>query len=308
MTNTLKETLLAGLSERFGSLRKLSNSQSLYEVGDGAARIYIRYSKVHQGNRTFYGLRREDLKQLEGFLSFLCFLWDGQNEPLFVPFVEYEEIFRTLSPAGDGQYKVQIYLDAMGDELYIANAGRFNIEADYGWEPIRRQIDASRLRVAPSLSHHQVQTLLGSIGSVKGYDVWVPQNDRSKLDWSLATRFELRQDTPSYGDEARGVIEEIDVIWIRKGSTEFAALFEVEHSTPVYSGLLRFNDIHLAFPERHPRYSIVADEERRSLFVRQLRRPTFTVSGLSDRCTFLEYSNVYEWFNRVVIGKEAGRH
>lgn len=229
----------------------------------------------------------------------MCFLWDGQKEPLFIPFVEYEEIFRALSPAGDGQYKVQIYFDAMGDELYIANAGRFNIEADYGWEFIRRQIDASRLRVVPNLSHHQVQTLLGSIGSVKGYDVWVPQNDRPKLDWSLTTRFELRQD-PLGGDEIRGVIEEIDVIWIRRGSKEFAALFEVEHSTPVYSGLLRFNDIHLAFPDAHPRYSIVADEERRSLFVRQLRRPTFIASGLSDRCTFLEYSNVYEWFRRVV--------
>jgi hypothetical protein len=38
---------------------------------------------------------------------------------------------------------------------------------------------------------------------------------------------------------------------------------------------------------------------RRSLFVRQLNRPTFRVSGLNQLCTFLEYKNVYGWFQRV---------
>ena len=117
MTNTLKQALLNELSVRYGSLRKLENSQSLYEIGNGAARVYIRYSKIHNRDRTFYGLRDEDLRRLEGFPSVLCFLWDGQTEPLFIPFSEYEEIFRSLTPASDGQFKAQIYLGDAGDEF-----------------------------------------------------------------------------------------------------------------------------------------------------------------------------------------------
>lgn len=299
MANNLKAPLLSDLSNRFGSIQKLDNSQSLFEIGDGAARIYIRYSKVHDKNRTFYGLRHDDLKQLEGFPAFLCFLWDGQKEPLFIPYVEYEEIFRTLSPAKDGQFKVQIYFGTVGDEFYIAGAGRFNIEANYGWQALHSLIDASKLRNVPPLSHPQIQTLLGAIGIVKGYEIWIPQNDRPKLDWSLVNRFDLRDDSLHHSDQIRSVLQEIDVVWLRRGSKELSALFEVEHSTPIYSGLLRFNDIHLAFPGLHPRYSIVASEERRPLFVKQLRRPTFTTSGLSDLCTFLEYTNVYDWFLRT---------
>lgn len=78
------------------------------------------------------------------------------------------------------------------------------------------------------------------------------------------------------------------------------ALFEVEHTTPVYSALLRFNDLHLTFPATTAAYNVVAREERRSLFVRQLKRPTFRMSKLNEHCTFLEYSEVLAWHRRMV--------
>ena len=88
-------------------MHKLEGSLSLYEIGNGAARIYIRYSKVHSKNQTFYGLREEDLRKLEGHAAAICFLWDGQEEPLSVPFSEYEDVFQPTTPASDGQYKSQ---------------------------------------------------------------------------------------------------------------------------------------------------------------------------------------------------------
>lgn len=95
-------------------------------------------------------------------------------------------------------------------------------------------------------------------------------------------------------------MREVDVIWIRKGSNELRALFEVEHSTPIYSGLLRFNDIHLLAPNLRPRFSIVANDYRRSAFARQLNRPTFRTSGLREICTFLEYVDVLGWHSRII--------
>jgi len=298
MAKEIKVSLLEDLSKRFGSIRKLEGSQSLYDLGDGAARIYVRYSKVHRRNQAFYGLRQEDLKNLEGLPSFICFIWDGQTEPLFVPFADFQDIFYSNPPASDGQYKPQIYLGE-ATELYIPSAGRFNVDAYLGWNQFENQIASSRLTNIPTLSHHQVQTLLGAIGFSKGFDVWVPQSDRARLEWSLTGRFECCDSLPFGYEKIIDILQEVDTIWIERGSSKLTALFEVEHSTPIYSGLLRFNDVHLIAPTLKPRFSIVSNETRRILFVRQINRPTFRASGLSDLCTFFEYADVFGWHNRI---------
>lgn len=300
MPNEIKQTFLEKLRERYGSLKKLEKSQSLFEIGDGAARVYIRYSKVHAKGVTFYGLREDDLKRLEGYPSVICFLWNGQKEPLLIPFTEYEEVFHASTPASDGQYKAQIYLQDDGTNLYVTKAGRFNVEAYFGWQQLEALRDSNKLQDIPDLSHSQIQTLLGAIGTTKGFDIWIPQKDRTKLDWSISSSFRCRDMLPYGFESIKHILEEIDVIWIRKGSSELRALYEVEHSTPIYSGLLRFNDIHLTAPRIQPRFSIAANDTRRSLFVKQLNRPTFQMSGLNELCTFLEYANVYSWFNRLM--------
>lgn len=299
MANERKGAFLEELRVRYGTLKKLEKTLSLYDVGDGACRVYIRYSKIHGRTSTFYGLRREDLHLLEGCPSVICFLWEGQVAPLFVPFTDYEEVFRSLTPARDGQYKVQVYIQDDATELYVAGAGRFNVEAHVGWQSLETMLDRSRLSEIPDLSHQQVQTLLGSIGSVKGYDIWVPAGDRPKLDWSLASRFACRALLPRDLDNVRSVLEEIDVIWLEHGAGRLHALFEIEHSTPIYSGLLRFNDILLASQRLAARFTVVSNDQRRSLFTRQLNRPTFRMSKLDEHCTFMEYASVYNWHRRL---------
>ncbi len=298
MANETKRFFLKELTRRFGTLRRLGNSQSLFEMGNGAARIYVRYSKKHSKNQAFYGLRKEDVQMIEGRPSVLCFLWNDQKEPLLIPFAEYEDLFATVPPANDGQYKVQVYEQNDITELYIPKAGRFNVESCFGWSSLENLVNASILKV-PDLSHSQVQTLLGSIGTRKGFDIWVPANDRMKMDWSLTSQFDCCHKFPPGLDSVKWVVGEIDIIWIERGSGIAKAFFEVEHSTPIYSGLLRFNDVHLVAPQLNASFSVVSNDERRSLFVRQLNRPTFQMSGLGKVCNFLEYRNVYEWHDRV---------
>jgi hypothetical protein len=302
MANEIKAAFLRMLTERYGPPRKLAGSQSLYELGNGAARIYTRYSKLHGGNETFYGLRKDDLARLEGHPSFVCFLWDNQTEPLLIPFSEYEDLFQSMSPASDGQYKAQVYLHDDGTELYIARAGRFNVEGHVGLRELDALVDSSHRAETPELSHAQVQTLLGAIGAIKGHDVWIPYSDRGKLDWLLIDRFECRDMLPFGLDAVQDILQEVDVMWIQRGSSQLSALFEVEHSTPIYSGLLRFNDVHLVATNLRPRFYIVANDARHSLFVRQLNRPTFQTSGLAELCTFLDYVNVFAWHNRIKSG------
>jgi len=298
MAHETKAQFLEVLTTRFGRLHKLGKSRSLYEIGDGAARIYIRYSKVHSKGQTFYGLRKEDLQQLEGYQSILCFLWNNQPEPLFLPYAEYEEIFKAISPSGDGQYKILVYLQEEGNELYIANVGRFNVESYFGWRHVTSLIETAKLTDVPALSHTQIQTLIGSIGLSKGFDIWIPRNDRGKLDWSLTEPFECAA-IPYQFNSIENILSEIDILWIERGAGKLRALFEVEHSTPIYSGLLRFNDVHLTVANMQATYNIVSNGARRSLFVNQLRRPTFQASGLDSCCTFMNYYNVYTWHKRI---------
>jgi hypothetical protein len=296
--NLHKFGTLETLRERFGKLHKIKGSESLFTIGEDAARIYIRYSKVHTRGRTFFGLREVDLRQLEGHNSFLCFLLDDGSAPLFVPYGDFEEIFRSAQTATDGQYKVQLLSRNDGLELYVARQGRFNVEGYVGLEPVARSLNTALLREARSLTHAQVQTLLAGIGHYKKYEVYVPERDAGGLDWALTERFALRSSVPSGFEQVRGILSEIDVIWTARGGEAIEGLFEVEHSTTVYSGLLRFNDILLTDP-KVSRFSIVSNEARRALFSRQLFRPTFRKSGLADLTSFLEYSNVLDWHMRV---------
>ena len=298
MANTRKTDALQIIEQRFGKVSKLSTGTSLFSVGNDAARIYFRYSKVHSGGRGFFGLREIDLRQLESHNSYICFLMDDNSLPVFVPFADFEEVFRQAKPAADGQYKVQLSSRTDGLELYVAKQGRFNVEGYIGFEILDRSVRAADLRPKMNLSHSQVQTLLAGIGHLKGYQVFVPPADVAKLDWSLTKQFRLTQNIPAGFERVRSILSEIDVTWLTSQKNRVEALFEVEHTTTIYSGLLRLNDLLLTEPTIS-RLSIVANESRRSVFAHHLFRPTFRKSGLSEITSFLEYSNVFYWHHRL---------
>ena len=193
-----------------------NNSLSLFNLIGTDILIYTRYSKVHQNNKTFYGLRDCDLKLLEGHPSVICFLWENQNEPLLIPYSDFEEIFNSISPAGDGQYKVQIYFESNGTELYIPTIGRFGIDFYYGWHVLEDILNSSNSLAIPELNHSQIQTLIGSIGFQKNFDIWIPQNDRRSLDWKLTSEFQIKNTMSSDLQLVKNIIEEVDVIWFER--------------------------------------------------------------------------------------------
>lgn len=302
MANVEKARILEELGSRFGQIKKMPGSDSLFLIGEGAARIYFRYSKVHPRKRAFFGLRQMDLRSLEGQNSYICFAVSSGADPVFLPYSDFEDVFHRAKPATDGQYKVMLLSETDGLQLYVARQGRFNVEGYIGFEPLRRGIDTERLRPAVDFSHDQMQTLIAEIGNAKGYEVWVPSNNIGCLDWSLTRRFEVTRSLPERFRDIRSTLCEIDVVWLARGSNQIEGLYEVEHSTPVYSGLLRFNDVLLTDSRIH-RFSIVSNDSRRELFSQQLQRPTFRRSGLSELCSFLEYANVYSWHERMLRGE-----
>jgi hypothetical protein len=297
VANEHRQALLKDLEDRFGELRRLPASNSLIVLGQDAARVYLRYSRVHERRTSFFGLRRVDLAQLEGHNSFICFFTDDPSPPLFVPYADFEDVIRKSPLAADGQYKVQISFRDNIRELYIARVGRFNLDGYAGFEELGHRIHLPA-DIVPSLNHCQVQTLLGAIGNAKGFGVYVPLNNVPTMDWSLTKRFHLVERLPPNVESKCAFSTEVDVIWIDHNGEGICALFEVEYSTPVYSGLLRFNDV-LLTSTMAPRFFIVSNEGRRDVFSRQIQRPTFQRSGLSEITSFLDYPNVYSWYRRL---------
>lgn len=298
MANIYKNKNLRLLNDKFGELHKIPSSQSLFIIGDNAARLYFRYSKKYPDGHTFFGLRDIDLRQLEGYNSFICFLLDDGSPPIFIPYSDFEEIFRSAQPASDGQYKVQITSRHNILELYVARQGRFNIEGYVGFDILERSLNAKKLRKIPNLTHSQVQTLIAGIGHIKGHDVFIPDNNVSQLDWSLTKKFQITSTLPRGFETIKPILSEIDVIWIKNGMNYIEGLFEVEHSTPIYSGLLRFNDVLLTDPAIS-QFSIVSNDSKRELFSRQIFRPTFIKSGLAELVSFFEYVNILDWYDRL---------
>ena len=100
-----------------------------------------------------------------------------------------------------------------------------------------------------SRTHTEIQGKLRDIGRAEGFDVWVA--DRGVL-WEGGPLGEgCLSDLPVVANErTRATMRNIDVIWFRRGTGHSFRFFEIEHSTSVYSGLLRFNDVMIDFPLR----------------------------------------------------------
>lgn len=253
MASEIAQKFLGELQARWGCPRKLPKSNSLFEVA-GRVRLYCRYSKLHRNASAFFGVRRVDLLQLEGFPSFICFLWDGQASPLVLPYEDFRDVFESVAPAPDGQYKVDVEIRSQGVDLRVRRAGCFGVDAYFGTDRLVTAVEQNGpIENTPDLSHSQVQTLLGAIGNRSGYAIWTPMTDRPALDFNLSGQFPLVDTLPEIGGAGlRSVMQQIDVLWLDARQNTITAAFEVEFSTPIYSGLLRFNDVYInvKLPER----------------------------------------------------------
>ena len=99
----------------------------------------------------------------------------------------------------------------------------------------------------------------------------------------------------NYDEVTLRTIENIDVLWLRGRSIVRA--FEVEHTTAVYSGLLRMADLLALQPNMDIKLHIVAPSERRKKVFDELRRPVFSLlerGPLAELCTYLSYEGLDE--------------
>ncbi len=129
-------------------------------------------------------------------------------------------------------------------------------------------------------THGNVQGLLRDLGFALGYEVWIASNDQSRP-YRDGNRGKgcLAQLPMSIQQIAGGeTVRLIDVLWLERGTHVPVAAFEVEHSTSIYSGIVRLLDLALGFKESGGQIGLflVAPDKRAEEGRTQLRRPAFS--------------------------------
>ena len=199
-------------------------------------------------------------------------------------------------------------LGAVGALLFDVGSGRYPAPPRDGDETARAQWEADLASVrAQSAKEHklaeagresdrthtEVQGWLRDLGSALGFDVYVAANDRGRSvngqRLGDGCRDELPAAVATAGAES---VRLIDVIWLERNTDRVAAAFEVEHTTSIYSGIVRLLDLALGAADRavHALF-LVAPDSREADVRTQLQRPAFQgVARLHVR--FLPYSEL----------------
>ena len=142
-------------------------------------------------------------------------------------------------------------------------------------------------------THTEIQGWLRDLGCALGFAVWIAANDRSRSfgtgrlgDGCLSELPDRLVQSP-----AAEAIRLIDVLWL-EGSGEVTAAFEVEHTTSIYSGIVRMLDLALGTAGKPVGgLFLVAPDDREEQVRAQLARPAFSrVADLAVR--YLPYGEL----------------
>ncbi len=185
----------------------------------------------------------------------------------------------------------QNYGDILG-VLKTLERGEELIRLPMKKEVVNARID-ERIERVPT-EHDEMQWRLIRLGQLARCDVWVPRNDQPKEYDGHHFRDSVLHEFHETLDVPRS-IENIDVVW-KFGPYSIKSAFEIEHSTSIYSGILRLSDLRVDAPNSNYPLFIVASEDRRKKVFDELRRPTFSAPSLrlNEVIKFLGYKKVRE--------------
>ena len=210
--------------------------------------------------------------------------------------------------------------------FYTTNLDFLLEEAEKVWKETQKQQKkkqnsqlkikkAERLNNESHSTHSKAQYLLKKIGEIVNCETWIATNDKNRefneeplgegklpvfpsftIDQTEKTDLE-EQAVRWVEDDTKKRIELIDEVWFKNGQP--VAAFEVETTTSVYSGLLRFCDMLATIPNNRILLFIVAPSERKEKVMKELKRPVFQALGLTDHCRFIAIEELELLYQKV---------
>ena len=211
------------------------------------------------------------------------------------PLFGYQSNYRPQGFSMINEAAVSNFAQSYGDILGVLKTlerGEELIHLPTRKERVVEQIDGQIERVPTE--HDEMQWRLIRLGQLARCDVWVPRSDQPKQFEGQAFRDFVLREFHQTIDVPRS-IENIDVVW-KFGPYSIKSAFEIEHSTSVYSGILRLSDLRAEAPNSNYPLFIVASENRKRKVFDELRRPTFSgpCLRLNEVIRFLGYERLRE--------------
>lgn len=208
-------------------------------------------------------------------------------------YLGYKEDYKPRGFNAIKQEKVDALLSQYGDLISFLQRierGEKPEEIEVEKRQIIEEVIEEEVKKAPT-EHDEMQWRLIHLGIKSNFEVWVPKNDQNKSykgkkfkDYVIK-EFREAIDVPSY-------VKNIDTVW--KLNYSVKAAFEIEHSTAIYSGILRLSDLRALAPNSNYPLFIVADKAKKRKVFEQLQRPTFSSEYLNlDKVVkFLSYDGI----------------
>jgi hypothetical protein len=220
------------------------------------------------------------------------------------PLFGYQPHYRPQGFSMINEDAVQTFAQSYGDILGVLKTlerGEELIHVPTRNATISARID-ERIERVPT-EHDEMQWRLIRLGQLAKCDVWVPRNDQPKQYEGNHFRDFVLHEFHETLDVPRS-IENIDIVW-KFGPYSIKSAFEIEHSTSIYSGILRLSDLRAEAPNSNYPLFIVASEERRRTVFEELRRPTFSgpCLRLNEVIRFLGYEKIREIDESAKRGK-----
>lgn len=199
-------------------------------------------------------------------------------------------------------------LGAIGGLLFDIGSGRYPAppsiaDAAADWsarldavrEEAKHLSKAQLVRNEDDRSHSEIQAWLRDLGLALGFRIWIAANDRGRLHNGVPLGQGCLEHLPDDIATAPGAdaVRLIDVLWIDPDAPRVCAAFEVEHSTSIYSGIVRMLDLALSGGDLDgvADMYLVAPDSREKEVRAQISRPAF--SRISDlKIAYLPYGDL----------------
>lgn len=167
-------------------------------------------------------------------------------------------------------------------------------------EPVSLLSSEGEAETRRDTGHGTVQLQLALLARNAGLDVWIARNDRSRqVDGHRLGDLSVDSLPEGLPAEVRRTIELIDVVWLQRN--RYVAAFEVEASTPMFTGLQRMGDLMAALPNMLIPLFVAAPEVKREKVFGEITRPLFRFGlepPLEETCRYVSFEALEEAFRR----------
>ncbi|MDQ3007696.1 MAG: hypothetical protein M3R47_20245 [Chloroflexota bacterium] len=145
-------------------------------------------------------------------------------------------------------------------------------------------------------NHSYYQGILLTIGNLRGYKTFSPNQDKNRLFVSKPLKdVRTLQEIPKFSyEEFIKRCSTVDVVWFNSHLMP-NSLFEVEHSTDFQNSLIKFSDLQ----DFSTRMIIVTDDNRKREFLQKIQSSVF--AGVSKRVDFLGYESLVKQYEMDLL-------